>query len=371
MSAGFANVSPDMRFNIYRFNLGHWTTVKLNHVIELKDTPRVFIKAIHVQDCQDFLKFLLLSSPSFATSPNIRTNLAGERAYVKKKMVDHELSQTKKTRFLQNKHSLSPESFSSTPKRQRILSEEASTPSSIPETPLPAPKFTRKWISSSKRVVKKKILAATQERELMESYDSDSGLEFTDPFPFSDPFPVPSISQSTSAGSGSTPSKTSSITPSLQVIIKREEVNPTNPLEPFVIPSTRVSKIKRPRWPADFFAVSIVNFFDQIEDNASDRKVRSLFEQHFGQWVPFKKTTFYEHRRRWETATPDAKHAVLAAGHTQAGCWINLMSTTPAPRAHIKAARRRNTQQVVVAVDPEVIVISSDMESELDSDHEA
>lgn len=364
LSAGFSDVSPDMRFNIYRFNLGHWTTVKLNHVIELKDTPRIFIKAIHVQDCQDFLKFLLLSSPSSATSPNIRTNLAGERAYVKKKMIDYELSssQAEKACLLQNKHGLSPESLSSTPKRQRILYDETSTPTPIPKRPISASKFTRKLVPSSVQVVKK-VFAVTQERELMESYDSDSGSEFTDPFPFSDSLPVPSISQSASVAFASTSSSTS-IKPSLKIFIKREEANP---LDPFLIPLTRVSKMKGPRWPADFFAVSIVNFFDKIEDSASDRRVRSLFEHHFGRWVPFKRATFYEHRQRWEAATLDAKHAVLSAGYTQAGCWVNLMSTTPAPRARIKAARRRSTKQVNVAVD-EVIDISSDMDSDLGSE---
>ena len=44
--AGFTNISADIRFNIFRFNLGHWTTVKINHVVELKDSPRIFVKAI-------------------------------------------------------------------------------------------------------------------------------------------------------------------------------------------------------------------------------------------------------------------------------------------------------------------------------------
>jgi hypothetical protein len=361
LSAGFTDVSFDIRFNIYRFNLGHWTTVKLNHVIELKDTSRVFIKAIHVQDCQDFSKFLLLSSPSSTTSPNIRTNLAGERAYVKKKMVNRELSssQAEKACFLQDKRSLSPESLPSTPtpKRQRFLSDENTTQSPILNRPIPAPKFTRRMVPSSTWVVKK-VSAATRKLESVESDDSYSGLEFNDPLS------VSSFSQSTSAASVSTPP--TSITPSLQLVIKQEEVDPINPLEPFLIPLTRVSRAKGPKWPADFFADSIVKFFDKIEGSTSHGRVHSLFEQHFGRWVPFKKATVYEHRQRWEAATLEAKHAVLSAGYTQAGCWINLMSTTPAPRVRIKAARRMNTQQVGAVVDSEVIDISSDTDSDLE-----
>lgn len=90
-SAGFTNISANTSFNIFRFNLGHWTTVKPNHVVEIKDSPaRVFIKDACVQRCQDFETFL--TSISKAIAPNIRTNLAGERAYVKRKMVEYKIS---------------------------------------------------------------------------------------------------------------------------------------------------------------------------------------------------------------------------------------------------------------------------------------
>ena len=32
--AGFTQISAQKQFNVFRFNLGHWTTVRLNHVIE-------------------------------------------------------------------------------------------------------------------------------------------------------------------------------------------------------------------------------------------------------------------------------------------------------------------------------------------------
>lgn len=102
------DISADTRLNLYRFNLGHWTTVKPNHVVEIKDTARIFIKATHVQRCKDFEKFLASTSSS-ATAPNIRTNLAGERAYVRKKMVEYELSQASTPSSVRNKHRLSPE----------------------------------------------------------------------------------------------------------------------------------------------------------------------------------------------------------------------------------------------------------------------
>ncbi|KAF8157691.1 hypothetical protein BJ912DRAFT_839446, partial [Pholiota molesta] len=125
-AAGFHDVSEDMRFNLFHFNLGHWTTVKLNHVVELKD-PHVFIKASHVQLCQDFSKFH--DSMTASITPNIRSNLAGERAYVKKKMAALELSESSGFQSnLVNKRKPSLESLLSTPKRSRFLSDASPTP---------------------------------------------------------------------------------------------------------------------------------------------------------------------------------------------------------------------------------------------------
>ena len=302
LSAGFTSISPDIRFNIFRFNLGHWTVVKINHVLELKDSPpRIFVKAIHVQHCQDFTKFLL--STSSATSPSLRTNLAGERTYVKKRMVEYAHSQSQKSRYLKNKHSLSqsPESLPSTPKRQRITSE------------------------------------------FVDSFSINT------PSPASSP--APSIYQSASATSSSTSSSTN-----IDPATKQEMLDLTIPSLPFLISKKRVSK--KPKWPADFFSVKIADCFDEIEDNATDMRVRSIFERHFGQWVSYKRSTFYEHRQRWVGASLEAKDAVLSAGCTKAGCWVNFMSMTAPPRAHVKAVRKH-------LLEPEVIDISSGSDHEL------
>ena len=60
--------------------------------------------------------------------------------------------------------------------------------------------------------------------------------------------------------------------------------------------------------------------------------------------------------------TLDAKNAVLSAGYTQVGCWINLMSSTPALQALIKTVHRQ--KNLDMNVDPKVIDISSDSDYE-------
>lgn len=378
-SAGFVDISVNTRFNIFRFNLNHWTWVKLNHVVELKDAPRIFIKATHVQRCQDFELFLSTTSLS-AASPNIRTNLARERAYVKRKTTEYELSQGSKLPFVKNTHNLSPNGVVSTPKRPRYQRhEESPTPTlTTYRPPAPPPKFIGNFAPGATRVVKKS--AAARRRELMDSYDSDSGLELTD-LELAMPFVTHSSATSSIHVNSAAPLSTCRINPSASSSashmnsaassansLSTSRINSTTShvdssapssivsVVPFLIPNKRISK--KPRWPADFFAASIANFFDEVEDSASDTQVCSLFEYHFGRWVDYKRSTYYDHRQRWQEATLEAKQAVLSAGQTEAGCWLNFMSMTRAPRAHIKAARRLNVDQLAM-VDSDVMEISS------------
>ena len=189
------NISADTCLNLYCFNLGHWTTVKPNHVVKIKDTARIFIKATDVQQCKDFEKFLASTSSS-ATAPNIRTNLAGERAYVRKKMVEYELSQASTPSSVRNKHRLSPENIPSTPKRSRVLLDDTPTPTITSyHTPLPPARFNRRHGTGAMHVVKRKVSAATWEREMVECCDSDAGPEPTLALPLSPLYARPAVKQ--------------------------------------------------------------------------------------------------------------------------------------------------------------------------------
>ena len=340
--AGFTHISAQKPFNVFRFNLGHWTTVRVNHVIEVKGTPRVFIKATHVKRCLDF-KILLASTSSSATSPNIRTNLAAERAYIKKKMVDHELSHLSTTLFLKNKRNLSPDSPPTTPsKRQRFLSEEV-----LPVTPTqdcnPIPSPCEPNSEATPTAVQPERNVLDWEREPIELYDSDTSADFLDP----SPIPPSMSSQAQSATNLLSTSTAPSTTPSTRVNSSRPNLT-----TPFLS-----STLKTPKWPADFFAVDVAKCFDEVEDNAGEARVRSIFERHFGQWVSYKRSTFYEHRQRWAKASLEVKQTMLSAGRTKAGCWIIFMSTTPAPRARTKAARKRgviNEDLIEILSEPEL-----------------
>ncbi|KAF8910008.1 hypothetical protein CPB84DRAFT_1842676 [Gymnopilus junonius] len=74
------SLAPENTFDIFHKTLGHWTTVKIGHVIDITVSPQVFIKASDVCQCKDFTNLI---SSSIVTSPNIRTNLTGECAYIR------------------------------------------------------------------------------------------------------------------------------------------------------------------------------------------------------------------------------------------------------------------------------------------------
>ncbi|KAF8807014.1 hypothetical protein BYT27DRAFT_7167355 [Phlegmacium glaucopus] len=303
-SAGFMNISINTCFNIFRFSLGHWTTVKLNHVVDLKDSPRVFIKATHVQYCENFKSFL--ASTSSTTEPSVRRNLAGERGHVKRNISAHELSQA---------------STSSVSKRPHTISSDDEPPAR-PARPQP----TRGSHSHAATcVVRRKMSEYAQ----MLCYESDSGIEFTEPRPFSNQTRTPPRQSSSTASTSKVSSQ--SITPT----IKPQELESAIS---YVPPN---GHLKNPRWPRDFFAVDIVNCFNDANE-ADDERVCQVFEAHFGRWVPYVRSTFYEHRGRWQQASLEAKHVALSAGRTASGYWANFMLTNPAPRSRLKAARKRN-----------------------------
>lgn len=68
---------------------GVWASAIINHVVTISAKGRIFIKVSHVRSCKDLVMHTGLPS---VTSPNLRTNLAGERAYIKKRIAEQEFT---------------------------------------------------------------------------------------------------------------------------------------------------------------------------------------------------------------------------------------------------------------------------------------
>jgi hypothetical protein len=98
-----------------------------------------------------------------------------------------------------------------------------------------------------------------------------------------------------------------------------------------------VSKI----WPTEFYAIDIVEGFEFIHDMMA---LGSIIEDAFGiqfEGIPYVKTTYNDHLRRWMNASQPAKDKALAAGRSPAGLWSKFMAANPAPYAARKAAKKR------------------------------
>jgi hypothetical protein len=72
----------------------------------------------------------------------------------------------------------------------------------------------------------------------------------------------------------------------------------------------------------------------------SGRSVGETFTGLFG--VPFRRTTFYENRKRWDDARQSLRDKSLAAGKTSEGRWLVFLKASRArtPNAAKKHARR-------------------------------
>ena len=97
-------------------------------------------------------------------------------------------------------------------------------------------------------------------------------------------------------------------------------------------------------WPSSFYVVDIVRGFEKCEAAARGRKsVREAFVKCFQ--VPFRHTTFYTHRRHWESASQACRDDALRAGHTSAGTWTAFLECS---RSKPATEKKKNKKRVKV-----------------------
>jgi hypothetical protein len=275
-------------FELFRQNLGYWTTVKVNHVIDVTPaSPQVFIKTAGIRYCKGLANFV---KPLSTVSPDLRMNLAGEQAYVRRKMIECEISQSPAP-LPRKKHRCDADNSPTTPSKRPRLHLDG-TPTTAPVRHLqplllPNPLYTRK-------------LARPQDNDVLNAKSFFLSSPCTD-------------------------------------IQQEDELDQPSSL----LPSSSVCK----SWPVDFYAIDIANCFQEIQSPTNKKKVRAIFEQHFA--VPFKSSTFYDHQDRWKQASLDTKETFLLAGRTEAGLWVHFMAVNPARDAALKAARRREARKMI------------------------
>jgi hypothetical protein len=80
-------------------------------------------------------------------------------------------------------------------------------------------------------------------------------------------------------------------------------------------------------WPADFHVVEIVAGFKACDKaRRAGKNVGKTFTALFD--VPFKRSTYYANRRRWDSAPKAVRDKFVASGKTEAGLWTEFMKET-------------------------------------------
>ena len=79
-----------------------------------------------------------------------------------------------------------------------------------------------------------------------------------------------------------------------------------------------------PASPMDFYVMDIVQGFEKCEEACRGRRsVEKAFVKCFK--MPFRHTTFYNHRRHWNKALAAIRDEALRAGRTSAGLWTTFL----------------------------------------------
>ncbi|TFK49845.1 hypothetical protein OE88DRAFT_1646242 [Heliocybe sulcata] len=104
------------------------------------------------------------------------------------------------------------------------------------------------------------------------------------------------------------------------------------------------------RWPQDFHACDIQSAFVELNVLARHgHAIGTAFTQRFG--VPFKSSTFYDHRDRWLSASQEVRDNAVKAGLTEAGLWSAFMKLTSGNESDRKARKKKRA----VCETPEVV----------------
>ena len=124
--------------------------------------------------------------------------------------------------------------------------------------------------------------------------------------------------------------------------ILSDEDNDTLPTLPTIHPIQRAHACLIPgispqaaKFPSSFYAVNTHHSFSF--EQQGNLTLEMQFQDFFD--IPFKSSTYYDHKMRWLQAPRDARDRTLAAGYEQDGMYSKFMAAYPAKDAELKAAK--------------------------------
>ncbi|KAG9317733.1 hypothetical protein JVU11DRAFT_1950 [Chiua virens] len=91
------------------------------------------------------------------------------------------------------------------------------------------------------------------------------------------------------------------------------------------------------KFPSSFYTVDVHRSF--LFERRGNLTLEMQFESFFN--IPFKSSTYYDHKARWSQAPRDARDHALAAGYEEDGQYSRFMGMYPAKDADLKAIKRK------------------------------
>jgi hypothetical protein len=295
---------PDNCVQLYRKSLGTWVNICPGHIVDVGDDPRLFLKASHVTNYVDFDQLL---KPDLASHPHLRNNLVEERRELRQRYRDRATLQKGKATNIPGYASSSDEESSlnstntPTPSRRHfrkptippslfqttaslLMTPKAKTPTILELSSDDSP-ATPQHISKKRKLSNSGHMLTPKQYHASRTTSSDI-IELSD---YSDSFPQP-----------------------MQEVIIKAEASSSS-----MVPS---------QWPADFYAIDIINFIAACEEH-SDIKLETIFCRHFP-GIPYRRSTVNENRRRWKKAPQHVRDSVLKAKYTDEGKWSVFQKKT-------------------------------------------
>ena len=281
-------------FKLYNTSIHTWSKVQVGHVITLKAGEHIFLKGYDVTHCEGFDHLFTAQ----LRPPHFSNNLPRERAHVRHTLKERQLGKKKAA-------DSEPESLmlSSAHSGRRFNS---STQGSGPETMVPRIDLT-----------------------LSDNDDGD-----TTPYPTHQLTPMHKIKLEPQTSDVALPVKVKAEPMFVDLTISDPEdhhpptVSRKHSRSPTSSENSGEDDVGH-MWPTDFYVVDVVKGFDRcLKACRTHKSVEDAFFECFG--VPFKSSTFYRHRRKWERASEACKEKGLRAGHSSAGLWSAFIARSEA-----------------------------------------
>lgn len=291
----------EARFKIYNTAIHTWTKVRIGHVITLKDGDHIFLKGHDVVSCQDFDRLLSVSQDR---KPHFLKNLPRERAHIRQALKE------KKVKAREKASSDSEDEEDDDEDKNYDDKERNTTQATrkIPRPPLIIPRqfktepsdFAIEFAMSNNDDLPSRSTASHPTAPHVDEVKIEPMvIDLTISDPEDETIPV------TRKRARSPQHSSLSLSPSLSL-------------------GHITSNDDEPVWPSDFYVVDIVHGFKKCE--AARRNRTSVEEAFFKCFkVPFRSTTFYNHRRHWENASEACRDEALRSGRSAAGSWKTFL----------------------------------------------